>query len=147
MELAFTLCLPREEASVPIVRHLCGACLERLGVLEECVADIELAVTEACTNVLKHATGDEEYKVTVKVSESTCDIQVLDQGAHFDHSVLGASPPRLDQEGGRGVYLMRAMVDDLQFVAQPEVGMAVHLAKGLQLHETAVLKRLAGVQP
>ncbi len=143
MELAFTLCLPREEASVPVVRHLCTSCLERLGVEDDCIADIEVAVSEACTNVLKHAATEDEYQVTVKIRQGLCDIQVIDRGAHFDHSLLDVPQPIGDQEGGRGVHLMRAMVDELHFVSQPEAGMAVHLAKGLRMREAAAWNKLA----
>ena len=61
MELKLTLALPRDEYSVPVARRVLSRSLEVLGVDEVVVADIELALTEACTNVLDHAADTDEY--------------------------------------------------------------------------------------
>lgn len=146
MECRFTLCLPRDEASVPVVRHVCRDALLMLGVGEDCVAEIELAVTEACTNVLRHVQGtEEEYEVTVAVNEKQCDIRLIDTaGETFDHELQGRAEAHPDSESGRGIFLMRAMVDELKFVSAPENGSVVHLVKKLDLQEDSILRRLAG---
>ena len=145
MECRFTLCLPRDEASVPVVRHVCRDALAMLGVGEECVGEIELAVTEACTNVLRHVKGtDAEYEVSVGINEKQCDIRVVDTaGDLFDHSTKGLEEADPDAESGRGIFLMRAMVDELQFVSEPESGSVVHLVKKLELQQDSILRRLA----
>ena len=144
MEVVFTLCLPHDEASVPVVRHLLSSALERLGVNAACSSDVELAVTEACTTVLKHANAaPEEYEVRVEISAAECRIEVADLGA----AQVGDSLTRVgtvDEEGGRGIPLMRALVDQLHFVARPERGMSVRLFKRLELDEDAPLVRLGG---
>lgn len=144
MEIRFTTCLPREEASIPVVRHLARAALERLGVAADSVADIALALTEACTNVLRHSRREDEYEVTLRITDGKCDIEVLDQGEPFDHAgILERPVPTAEAESGRGVYLMRALVDRLDFVARPNDGMAVHLSKDFDLSEASLLRRLA----
>lgn len=119
--------------------------MQMLGVKEACVDDIELAVTEACTNVLKHvAETHAEYEVSVVIDESTCQIRVLDRGGEvFDHDSQGLAEAHQEAEGGRGIFLMRAMVDELHFESEPEVGRVVHLVKKLHLNEDSVLKQLA----
>ncbi len=145
MDCRFTLCLPRDEASVPVVRHVCRDALKLLGVAEDCVAQIELAVTEACTNVLRHVQEtEEEYEVSVNVNETQCDIRLLDTaGSIFDHDSHGRSEAHPEAEGGRGIFIMRAMVDELKFVSEPETGSVVHLVKKLELNEDSILRRLA----
>lgn len=142
MECRFTLCLPRDEASVPVVRHVCRDALRMLGVREVCVGEIELAVTEACTNVLKHvAQTDHEYEVAVTIDERHCDIRVVDAaGGAFDGEAHGREV-HPTAESGRGILLMRAMVDELRFVSEPETGSVVHLVKRLELEEGSVLRR------
>jgi serine/threonine-protein kinase RsbW len=77
MDVMFRVSLPREAASVPVVRHLTRCTFSSLGVDDECVADLELVVTEACTNVLKHARGyDDAYVVEVQTTGHTCDVRV-----------------------------------------------------------------------
>ena len=116
-----------------------------LGVSADCVAQIELAVTEACTNVLRHVEGtDAEYEVSVAVNEKQCDIRLVDTaGEIFDHANEGFSEAHPDAESGRGIFLMRAMVDELKFVSEPETGSVVHLVKKLELQEDSILRKLA----
>jgi len=118
-----------------------------LGVAEECVAQIELAVTEACTNVLRHVEGTEaEYEVSVVVNESKCEIRLLDAaGQVFAHEEQGREEAHPEAEGGRGIFLMRAMVDELKFVSEPEKGSVVHLVKRLELEEDSILRKLTSV--
>jgi serine/threonine-protein kinase RsbW len=115
-----------------------------LGVAEECVGQIELAVTEACTNVLRHVEGTKaEYEVSVTVNEKQCDIRLVDAaGEIFDHEAHGHKEANLDAESGRGIFLMRAMVDELSFVSEPENGSVVHLVKKLELTDDAILRKL-----
>ena len=149
MDCRFTLCLPRDEASVPVVRHVCRDALRMLGVADECVGEIELAVTEACTNVLRHVEGtDAEYEVSVAVNPRECEIRLVDAaGKVFDHDLEGRNEARLDAESGRGIFLMRAMVDELNFVSEPEVGSVVRLVKKLTLKEDAILRKLVATEP
>ncbi|MFN2389146.1 MAG: ATP-binding protein [Actinomycetota bacterium] len=145
MHIRFSLNLPRDAVSVPVVRRISGEALRSLGVAGDCVDDIELALTEACTNVLKHATGaSDDYEVTFEVDESACNIRVIDAGEGFDEDALPPSPAHHSAESGRGLYLMQALVDELSFVSKPEVGTVVHLEKALHLTTNALLGRLAG---
>lgn len=144
MNVAFVLCLPREEASVPMVRHLCRAALSKLGVKEACVFDIELAVSEACSNVLRHAAGTgDEYEVSVDITDASCQIRVVDAGGGFDHTEQASNLPG-SAESGRGIYLMRSLVDLLEFGSVPDHGTEVHLVKKLLLDPDAPLASLGG---
>jgi len=144
MQLVFTLSLPRDEASVPIVRHVCRDCLLKLGVEAECVSDIELAVTEACTNVLDHAHGTGDvYEVRVEVDEHRSKISVVDTGEGFDLEAKGFKQVEAGAESGRGLFLMKALVDDLKFISRPQEGTIVQLEKSLTLRPDSILSRAA----
>ena len=54
VDVRFCLVFPREALSVPVMRHVLGDTLRDLGADDEGVADLLLAVTEACTNVVQH---------------------------------------------------------------------------------------------
>jgi serine/threonine-protein kinase RsbW len=136
LEVNLTLCLPRDTKTVPLVRHLIGATLKEFGVRDECRGDVELAVTEACTNVLDHSKGDDEYEVRVALDEQRCQIRVIDQGHGFDFTTLSVdSTADPESERGRGVQLMRALVDNILFESEPEAGTVVHLVKDLEFVE------------
>ena len=145
MNIVFSLNLPRDEASVPVVRHICRDALLGLGIGKHCVAEIEIALSEACTNVLKHVEGTEEsYEVQVEVDESNCQIKVIDTGHGFDHDSQGREHADHSAEGGRGIFLMRAMVDSIEFTSAPESGTVVRLTKKLDLDKDSVLGKLVG---
>ena len=145
MAIAFSLSLPRDEASVPVVRHICRDALKTVGVTTSCSSDIELAVTEACTNVLKHARGTrEEYDITIEIDETSCAIRVVDSGGGFDHAGAGDHESAGSAEGGRGIHIMKALVDSVSFVSKAQDGTTVHLEKALDLTERSLLRQLAG---
>ncbi|MEO5873698.1 MAG: ATP-binding protein, partial [Streptosporangiaceae bacterium] len=60
--MKFSLALPREAMSVPVIRRVLGDALRGLGVSEDCISDILVAASEACTNVVRHSTMA-EYEV------------------------------------------------------------------------------------
>jgi serine/threonine-protein kinase RsbW len=148
MEVVFKLHLPREASSVPVVRRLCRSSFRTLGVEEDCLSDLELAVTEACTNVLRHATGvTDEYEVEVRTTGTTVALRVKDAGAGFrpaagsmDTAAVGAPLA----ESGRGLHLMRVLVDDLRFVSDGSSGTIVQLEKSLRLRSDSPLARAHG---
>ncbi len=143
MVITFNLRLPRDEASVPVVRHLCRDALVELGVEDHCVSDVELAVTEACTNVVRHAAGTHDvYEVAVQVDPSICSIKVTDLGIGVVDGDLSRQAAN-HEEGGRGIFLMRHLVDDLEFISKPEQGTLVRLEKHLSFIQGAIGARLA----
>lgn len=143
MELFFSLCLPREGVTVPVVRHLCRASLRNLGVEDDCVSDIELAVSEACSNVLKHGSGaEQQYEVTVSVDQRRARVTVSDTGGGFEVAGRGATVPDERAEGGRGLLLMRHLVDELHFITESREGTTLRLEKELVLEPDSVLGRL-----
>jgi serine/threonine-protein kinase RsbW len=143
MELFFSLCLPREGVTVPVVRHLCGASLRNLGVEDDCVSEIELAVSEACSNVLKHGSdAEQQYEVTVRVDERRARVTVTDTGGGFDVAGRGTTAPDDRAEGGRGLLLMRHLVDELHFVTESRQRTTLRLEKELDLEPDSVLGRL-----
>lgn len=142
MDITFALCLPREGASVPIVRHLTKQGLLHLGVTDRCADDVELAITEACTNVLKHVRSEQDrYDVEVEINDTTCTIRVIDGGAGFDLSSAERMEPNLS-ESGRGIHLMSTLVDRLSFASADGGGTTVQLQKLLELEDDALLLQL-----
>lgn len=145
MEASFSFCLPREEASVPIVRHLARAVLTELGVNRDCVDDLELALTEACTNVLKHAARlEEDYEVVISIDGERALFQVCDTGGGFDTKTVSPDPVAVESERGRGIHLMRAVVDQLGFESAPDKGTVVRFKKDLEFVDDSVVRRLTG---
>jgi serine/threonine-protein kinase RsbW len=142
VEISFSLVLPRDLLSVPVVRQTCRGAMIELGVDPECVGEVALAVTEACANAVQHsADGENEFEVRVKFDDAVCEIRVFDRGSGFDADLV--SVPEDSAERGRGIQLMRALVDKVQFESRPEEGTIVCLVKRLDLVEGAILREIA----
>ena len=115
MNIAFSVKLPVDAQSVPLARGLLRQALQHLGVVATCIDEILLALSEACANVVQHAGVGEEYQVDVSIDDFTCRISVLDDGGGFDVATVAAEPVRHPLDGGRGLLLMKALVDRLDF--------------------------------
>ena len=139
MELIFDLLLPRDRLTVPMVRHLFRSSLTELGVASECIEELELAITEACSNALKHARpGEDQYEVAARVDGALAEVTVTNLGIPG----LGSeAEPALDAESGRGVLLMSHLVDRFSF-EEHEDSTSVKLSKKLTLLEDSVLAKL-----
>lgn len=115
MNVAFSVRLPVDAQSVPLVRGLVRQSLQFLGVVGTGIDEVVLALSEACANVVKHAGEHEEYQVDVTIDDHVCRITVLDDGDGFDVEAAGAARPESPLDGGRGLLLMQALVDRLAF--------------------------------
>jgi serine/threonine-protein kinase RsbW len=83
-EVEFCLVFPREALSVPVMRRVLGDILGRLGFGQRCIDDLLLAVTEASSNVVRHAGPGRQYELVVRVDSRQCTLEVLDGGRGFD---------------------------------------------------------------
>lgn len=142
MKIDIALCLPRDAETVAVVRDVAMGALSRLGVEPGCVEDIRLALSEACTNVLDHSGAEDAYEVRLEVEDDTCEISVIDAKFSFD-----SAPPEIEMPDplsprGRGLAIMRALVDQLRFTSEPTKGTIVHLVKQLELLPDGSLQRL-----
>ncbi len=131
MNIGFSVRLPVDAQSVPLVRGLLRQALQHLGVASDRIDDVLLALTEACANVVQHAQGQDEYQVDVRIDDHVCRISVLDDGQGFDPQQVAADQAGSPLEGGRGLILMRALVDRLAFRETEDGRHGVFLEKQL----------------
>jgi anti-sigma regulatory factor (Ser/Thr protein kinase) len=111
------LTLPARPENVAVVRHVLGALAEALDLPRPLIEDMRLAVTEACTNVVRHAyaEGDGTIDVVVRPKGSELEVVVEDNGRG-----LGPSP---DTSGpGLGLPLIAALADRLEIDRSPGAG-------------------------
>ncbi len=96
------------------------------------VADLKLAVTEACTNSILHAYSDEsggELVVRYRIGSSGVEIEVEDDGTGFDPSdpIVEES----EREGqGMGLMIIRSLTDSIE-IESDESGSRISFAKKL----------------
>lgn len=123
-QIELQLILPRDARYVPVLREIADSLLRGLQAPGESVYDVTVALSEACSNVVRHATGSDEYGVALTVDSACCEIKVYDLGPGIDPARLaeaaapGSPEPNVMAEGGRGLPLLDALVDELEFVRE-----------------------------
>lgn len=131
-KVRFCLVFERELLSVPVMRQVLGDTLRSIGVDEDSVADILLAATEACTNVVLHAgQSAPAYTVAATVNRTACRVEVTDAGQGCSAAQRrGPFRRRGDlAESGRGFAIMRAYMDEVTLRSAPGRGTRVVLDK------------------
>lgn len=107
-----------------------------LGLSEEQLSVLLLAVTEAATNAIIHANkcdASKLVKINARIEDSKLIVKVKDEGKGFDPSKLPdpTRPENLLKDSGRGVYLMKVYMDDVTYNKTP-TGLETILVLNLQ---------------
>ena len=107
------LTLPPTSSSLPDLRR---SVAKTLGdVDEEVVADVLLALDEAVSNAIRHGSrGGEQVLVTVESDAEWVEMTVRDGGPTPRMPRLPAEPPPVLQTGGRGLWLILQLVDEVR---------------------------------
>lgn len=111
MILQISLDLPDEAQSVPLCRRAVRTVLQELSVEEARADEIELALSEAASNVIRHAysTRGNRYRIVVICHEDRVCFQVMDEGRGFVRTAV--PDPEDEQLGGWGVWLIEQLAD------------------------------------
>lgn len=96
-----------------------------LGLDDDKLSALLLAVTEATTNAIIHANKSDKAKlvqITAEVIEGQLYVIIKDQGPGFQPEEVPdpTDPENLLKDSGRGLYLMRVYMDDLRYNITPE---------------------------
>lgn len=120
------------EAVATVEKAVEGLC-SRAGFDEDTASNIAMVSREAAINAVKHGNGyslDKKVTVSLRRTAEGVSICIADEGAGFD---TGSVPDPLDpanllRSSGRGVFLMRAIMDEIHF-SQLQTGTKVTLIK------------------
>lgn len=126
--------------NVPLAIGCVTQWAEAAGFDEGALYKIQLAVDEACANVVDHAyTGSEpgDMEVSCSLNQQSLTIRVRDWGRGFDlHNVSEPDVEApLDERtlGGLGLFLVKQVMDQVQFTRDPARGNELKMTKRLGL--------------
>lgn len=101
---------------------------------EETLHDLKLALTEACTNSVRHAYADGregEVEIVYRLAPDRLVVEVGDEGAGFEPGNGGdAEQPDLE-EGGLGIAIIRAVSDEVEIGPRGDGGSRLRFVKFL----------------
>jgi serine/threonine-protein kinase RsbW len=122
--------------NLSLVRDFISDAAQKFGFDEETTNKIVLATDEACTNIIKHAYHNADNKpieLTVGMKNNTFEVVIIDYGESFNPANI--KPPKLPDyikhynKGGLGMYLMRSLVDKVEYKVDPGKKNLVRLVK------------------
>lgn len=109
------------------VRDFITESAQLAGLSPEKIGELLLAVDEAVTNIIMHGGIDAAHHIEIETQASpdTLSIRILDNGRQFDPTAaaepdLDAPPLECAKPGGYGIYLLRSLVDQVNYQFQAD---------------------------
>lgn len=140
IERKFMLQVPSSTENLALIREFVTSAAQQAGFDASETAKLELAVDEACANVIEHAYGGhdvtKEVIVRVTFDHETLSIDIEDTGRGFDPDSI--RPEELEQliskrkTGGLGMRLMQTLMDEVRYEIEPGKKNALHMVKRLR---------------
>jgi serine/threonine-protein kinase RsbW len=114
-ELVVHLSFPAKPDYLLLARLALAGVARTLPAEDDVVADLKLAVTEACGNAVRHAYGDAPGDVFVSyvVRDDALEIVVEDQGRGLEGETGPAGAVAAPADGGMGMAIIKSIVDEL----------------------------------
>lgn len=134
----YFLKIPSQVDNLEIIRNFISGVASKVGFNAEDANKIELAVDEACTNVIEHAYENDDSNdidIAIQLDYQKLSIVVTDRGRSFKFNKV--EMPNMDtylaelRVGGLGIYLMRTLMDEVDYQSKPNGSNEVRMVKYL----------------
>ena len=115
--------IPSLIENIRIVESFIDNAKEKYSLTEDIYGNIMIAITESVNNAIVHGNKSDKNKnvtLTLSLNESMVKFTVEDQGEGFDYDNLEdpTSPENLEKIGGRGIFLMKNLSDEVTFLEE-----------------------------
>lgn len=115
---------------VSIIRLTVSGIANKIGFSLDDIEDIKVAVSEACTNAIKHSL-DDKFLVQFSVLENGLTIEVEDKGTGYDVESLQEPDLTNPKESGLGLFIIKTLMDEVSTISNSDVGTRVKMTKYL----------------
>ena len=115
---------------VSVVRLTTSGIANKIGFCLDDIEDIKVAVSEACTNAIKHSL-DNKFYVEYTIFENGLTIEVIDNGKGYN--VDSVDKPNLNEpkESGLGLFIIESLMDDVKIKSDEDNGTTIKMTKYL----------------
>ncbi|HZZ78210.1 MAG TPA: ATP-binding protein [Gemmataceae bacterium] len=121
----FSLTFPSELRMLSVARNFVDAICDAYRLDRTMTHALVIVTGEAVTNIVRHAhqnRPDSQIEMHLHLLPDSAELTFIDQGAPFDLEAVPELPPGELRIGGRGVYLMRTLMDELTCAPRPSDG-------------------------
>ena len=129
MSIQIVMMLPPKAASVSLARHTMAEALRIPGVAPDCSHEAQVALSEACSNFLRHVGADQNFEVLISIGDLELTVHILDAEAPGKRLLEKWPDIAVDRE--HGLALMTAFADHASFESEAGGG-SVRLKKRLR---------------
>ena len=112
--------IPSLSENIRMIESFIDNCKEKFHLSEDIYGNIMIAVTEAVNNAIRHGNKNDSAKnvsLCLTLEENLIKFQVEDEGKGFDFNSLPdpTAPENIEKPGGRGIFLMKHLSDEVDF--------------------------------
>jgi serine/threonine-protein kinase RsbW len=112
--------IPSLAENIRIIESFIDNAKEKYHLNDDIYGNIMIAVTEAVNNAIKHGNKDNSSKnvaISLSLEEGMIKFKIQDEGTGFDFHQLPdpTLPENISRPGGRGIFLMKHLSDEVDF--------------------------------
>ncbi len=115
---------------VGIIRLTTSGIANKVGFSMDDIEDIKVAVSEACTNAIKHS-NDEIFNITFSILENGLTIEIKDNGQGYDVDSIDKPDLSNPKENGLGLFIIKTLMDEVSIESKSNIGTVVRMTKYL----------------
>jgi anti-sigma regulatory factor (Ser/Thr protein kinase) len=124
--------LPAALERIDDARRWSTSCAREAAVDEDTIQDLELAMTEALSNTIRHGyqqDASQNIELSLDIDRQRISLSIVDRGDPYDPSMRRPIDFEGGQEGGYGLYLLEQLTDELLRTPREDGGTLVTLVK------------------
>ena len=111
-------------AYVSIIRLTTSGIANKVGFCMDDIEDLKVAVSEACTNAIKHS-SDDRFTIIYTMIENGLTIEIIDNGNGYDTSSINEPDIENLKESGMGLFIIEALMDEVSIESQEGKGTSI----------------------
>ncbi|MEM6524354.1 MAG: ATP-binding protein [Bacteroidota bacterium] len=118
--------VPSLSENIRMIESFIDNAKERYNLEDDIYGNIMIAVTEAVNNAIRHGNSSDKSKnvsLSLKLEDNQIIFVISDEGTGFDYQNLPdpTAPENIEKPGGRGIFLMRHLCDEVSFLEDGKV--------------------------
>lgn len=115
---------------VSVIRLTTSGIANKIGFCLEYIEDIKVAVSEACTNAIKHSL-DNKFSVEYTIFENGLTITIIDSGKGYDVDSIDVPNLEEPKESGLGLFIIQSLMDEVEIKSNINYGTVIKMTKYL----------------
>lgn len=122
--------IPANPDYVSILRLTTSGIANKLGFSMDDIEDMKVAVSEACSNAVKHS-EDNKVIINFNLLNNGIQIEIIDNGKGYDVDSIETPDLSNPKEGGLGLFIIQTLMDEVNISSRGNQGTTIKMTKYL----------------